>query len=311
MEVSFEPVSLANARPLWDMEDKGERYATRVELLKQHDGDDPASYLKLQCQGRGVFAVDRNSIRVDWHEGGTGPAHYFQTLGLALWLELKQVLCIHANALAYKDKAIALVAPSRMGKTTLTAALSRAGFALMTDDMLALHQEGEDYVVYPSWPVARMWPDTLDSFIGNTGQQLSRVHESFDKRIVQIADVAGGNEKGGKQRNATGGFDFCAEPKALSTIYLLNRVPGSDKQGNVAAPDKDCEIVPVTASRAAMTLIQNSMLGSCYAALGLEKQRVKVIAELLKKVKIKQINYSSGIEKVDKVCSALSGDLNG
>lgn len=291
------------AEPLWIMQDQGERYTSQVELFKGNGkGTNDTFYLKIQCQGSGIFEINSNGIKVDWQTGGTDAAHYLQTLGMALWLELKQVLCIHANALAYEDTAIALVAPSRTGKTTLTAALSHAGFALMTDDMLALHRSGHDYVIYPSWPVARMWPDTLRELLSDDGAEFNKVHENFEKRIVRIQDASA----------ATSAFKFCSEPKVLSTIYLLNRIEaGRLQNGKGNKSGNHCEIVPMTATRAAMTLIQNSMLGSCYAALGLEQERIKAVAELLKSVKVKQINYSNGIEHLDEVCSALARDVNG
>jgi hypothetical protein len=73
---------------------------------------------------------------------------------------------MHAIALAFGVKAIALKAPSRGGKSTLSASLCKHGFAVMTDDMMALHislgdMGNVDYEIYPSWPVARMWPDPL------------------------------------------------------------------------------------------------------------------------------------------------------
>jgi len=310
VELSFGPTSLNKAaKPLWTMQDRGDRYTSHVELFKELGNEDSDStfYLRIRCQGSGIFEVNSNSIRVDWQASGTDSAHYFQTLGLALWLELQQVLCIHANALAYKDTAIALVAPSRTGKTTLTAALSQAGFGLMTDDMLALHQSDEDYVVYPSWPVARMWPDTLNELFGDNTEEFGKVHENFEKRIVQIDKQHNEQKDGGTEVKSA--FKFCSEPKVLSTIYLLNRIQTDGLQNEVNKSGHHCEIVPVTAIKAAMTLIQNSMLGSCYGILGLEQQRVIAIAELLKTVTVKQINYASGIEHLHEVCAALTKDV--
>jgi hypothetical protein len=77
---------------------------------------------------------------------------------------------MHAIALAFGDKANASMALSRGGKSTLSAGLCKHGFAVMTDDMMALHislgNMGNDlgndgYKIYLSWPVARMWPDPL------------------------------------------------------------------------------------------------------------------------------------------------------
>jgi len=282
-------------KPLWSMTDAGDRYHSEVNLYKKQPPknevgfDNSSYYLNVNCQGNGLFEISKNGITIDWKDHGTGAEHYFQTLAIALNLELNNVLCIHANALAYQDKAIAVVAPSRTGKTTLTAALSQTGFALMTDDMIALHEVEQGYQIYPSWPVARMWPDALNDIQANVNEPYKKVHEKFEKRIINI-------EK-------TKGFEFCNQPKKLQVIYLLNRLPNT-QNSNVPL----CEIVPIATAQALIVLLQNSILGSCYRALNLEKSRVAALSKLLSKVTFKQINYLSGKEHLAAVSEMIKND---
>lgn len=299
-------------KPIWSMIDEGKRYHSEVNLYKapSHESGlssdsansnfgsnfssdkstDESYYLNINCQGNGSFNVSKRNITIDWQAQGTGADHYFQTLAIALNLELNKVLCIHANALAYQDKAIAIVAPSRTGKTTLTAALSQSGFALMTDDMVALHEDKQGYKIYPSWPVARMWPDALNELQLDGSEQYQKVHEKFEKRVVNLEE--------------TTGFNFCKKPKKLQVIYLLNRLP---KEENSNTPV--CEIVPIATAKAIIILLQNSILGSCYRALGLEKSRVKALSKLLEKIAFKQINYVSGKEHLSEVGKLIKNDL--
>lgn len=285
-------------KPIWSMIDQGERYHSEVTLYKattttntHSTSPNPESYyLNVNCQGNGAFKITKNNITINWQAQGTGADHYFQTLAIALNLELNNVLCIHANALAYQDKAIAIVAPSRTGKTTLTAALSQNGFALMTDDMVALHENEQHYEIYPSWPVARMWPDALNDIGLNAVGSLQKVHENFEKRIVNLQSV--------------NGLNFCDKPKKLQVIYLLNRLP--EEQSSKAAV---CEIVPIATAQAIIVLLQNSILGSCYRALNLEKSRVKSLSKLLENISFKQINYSSGKQHLTEVGKLIKSDL--
>lgn len=290
-------------KPIWSMTDTGERYHSEIHLYKEPLPKvdlEPAKntennyYLNVNCQGRGLFKITKKNITIDWQKQGTGADHYFQTLAIALNLELNKILCIHANALAYQDKAIAIVAPSRTGKTTLTAALSQNGFALMTDDMVALHKVAQGYEIYPSWPVARMWPDALNELQPNVHEpsaQYEKVHEQFEKRTVNI-------EK-------TKGFNFCNQPKKLKVIYLLNRLPKKNDSDNRVPI---VEIVPIATAQAIIVLLQNSILGSCYRALNLEKSRVKALSELLTTVTFKQINYLSGKEHLAAVSEMIKSD---
>lgn len=281
-------------KPIWSMVDKGKRYYSEINL---HKTDTNNSYtLQVNCQGKGSFNISPKAININWQAQGTGADHYFQTLAIALNLELNNVLCIHANALAYKNKAIAIVAPSRTGKTTLTAALSQQGFALMTDDMVALHKVTKGYKIYPSWPVARMWPDSLKEIALEKNEEHPKVHEKFEKRTVNLTK--------------TKAVEFCNQPKELQVIYLLNRLPSEQTEKsakNSKAPIG--EIVPIGTAQALILLLQNSILGSCYSALELEKARVKAFSNLLENIAFKQINYQSGKEHLNEIGELIKKDL--
>jgi hypothetical protein len=286
---------------IWSMTDQGERYCSEVNLFKaskvknnDKNTEDDKYYLQVNCQGNGVFHITKNNITIDWQTEGTGAEHYFQTLAIALNLELNNVLCIHANALAYKNQSIALVAPSRTGKTTLTAAMSAYGFAMMTDDMMALHQNKEnEYIIYPSWPIARLWPDSMNDLLKNnklakTDEYYQNVHKQFDKKQVNFND----------EQN----LKFCHQAKKLSTVYFLNRVT------NVKAI-ADITIEKIPPAQAIILLIQNSILGDAYHALNLEKNRIKKLSELVENISFKQVTYSSGMEHLNTVCQAIEQDI--
>ncbi|MBL4763833.1 MAG: hypothetical protein JKX67_00910 [Colwellia sp.] len=317
VQLKFADINFDHAlKPIWSLTDKRERYQSQVTLYQTDDkgvsslATDLSNacfldtyYLKINCQGNGLFKISHNEITVDWQAKGTDAAHYFQTLTAALYLELNQVLCIHANVLAYNNQAIAFVAPSRTGKTTLTAALSQQGFGLMTDDMMALHynEEKNDYTVYPSWPVARMWPDSLAELVGDSSVVCEKVHENFAKRIVTMDNSSTDNN------NENISVNFCAEPKKLKVIYLLQR-----HETIIAQSDKEafCTISDIPAAQAVIILLQNSILGSAYSALKIEGKRVVALAKLLNNIKFKLLSYSSGKKNLFNVAEKIKQDMN-
>lgn len=295
---TFDQPSIENKTANWVMEDNGERYKSTVSLyIQDQKANNPKYILKVDCQGKGLFKIDKNNIDVSWYNKGTDSAHYFQTIGMALWLEINNVLCIHANALAYKNQAIAFVAPSRTGKTTLTAELCKKEFSVMTDDMMALHQQNNEYVVYPSWPIARMWPETLEIINNKNTNELEKVHQDFAKKIINI--------------NENSGFNFCEQPKKLKTIYILNRV--EDTTNNSENNNKIstvCNITTLSSAEAVILLIQNSILGSAYKALSLEQKRFIKLTQLVKNVSIKKITYLSGKQYLNTVQEIIINDLS-
>lgn len=276
------PVS--NGELIWLKEDAGERYNSVLRLAKTPTG----FLLEIDCEGRGFFDYTPEGIGVYWEQGGTGPAHYFQTLGLSLWLELAGVLCIHANALALGDFAIGVIAPSQAGKTTLTAALLQQGMQLMTDDMLAIHKSVSGWMVYPGWPQLRMWPDSAKSFSASEFKVQARVHSRFDKRVVDVTL---------KDR-------FCEHGKPIKSLLLLEM--RHVETGN--APGK-VEIIDISPSEAVIHLLQNSILGDVYQPLNIETARLETMGVLLNQLPLKKLIYPRGMEHLSWVCEQIKQGL--
>jgi hypothetical protein len=296
LQLQCEPVAQdAMGEKIWTLNDRGERYCTELTLFRDKNN----IYLKVNCEGQGIFKFSGNQLTVDWQQPGTGSEHYFQTVGLAIWLELQNILCIHGNALEYKGQSIGLVAPSGTGKSTLSAYLCESGlcdndFSWMTDDMMALHPEnaGAGYRVYPSWPIARMWPDSVEQTLQQDHQELSKVHSGFNKRIVNLTGPLKGQ--------LTGKLAVASSSQTLSTIYVLNRV---------AQATKSCEIKAVKGSEALILLLQNSILGDAYRALGIEQSRMAALSRVIANIKIKQVTYLGGSGNLQIVRNSIVNDL--
>jgi hypothetical protein len=188
-----------------------------------------------------------------------------------------------------KGQAIGLVAPSGIGKSTLSARLCDSGLLWMTDDMMVLHPENnsEQFRIYPSWPVARMWPDALENMLNVSFEKLNKVHSGFNKRQVKL------------EGNLTAGNTS----QILSTIYVLNRDADVNLKNSV-------EIKTVKGSRALILLLQNSILGDAYRALGAEESRIATLSKLLDKVNIKEINYCNASHNLNIVRSKIIEDLD-
>jgi hypothetical protein len=75
-----------------------------------------------------------------------------QVLPFAALLHGLEVL--HASAVVHEGRAIALLGPSRAGKTSLALELCRRGASFLADDVLALERAGERLLGHPGTPVA-------------------------------------------------------------------------------------------------------------------------------------------------------------
>lgn len=273
----------------WELVDEGERYQSVISLSGQQD----RWQLAVDCEGKGTFELDQDTLSIDWQPQGTGPGHYLQTLGLSLYLELKGHLCLHANTLVKEHQAHLFLAPSRTGKSTLTALLTTLGFSLTTDDMAALYQTEADhgYKVYPSWAKVRLWPDSanlLKTQLRDRPLQQKKVHERFAKQEISFAPSSSHT------------------PTPVTAMYYLNRV---EETSGTPLTDK-VEISKITPSAALIILMQNSMLGDAYRGLGIEKQRITKLAQLLQTVPFYKISYASGLDKLPDIANQIDKFIN-
>ncbi|MCR4374125.1 MAG: hypothetical protein NUW22_04690 [Acidobacteria bacterium] len=113
---------------------------------------------------RFLIADKTRALRVE-----PGPAvpdvtvrHLLLNQVLPLVLSQRGRLVLHAAAIAVGDEVMGLVGPTGSGKSTLVAACGRLGAAVVADDSLVLHRQGQGWVAVPSYPAVRLWPDALD-----------------------------------------------------------------------------------------------------------------------------------------------------
>ena len=99
------------------------------------------------------FVVSRDGRCIDVYaepERGTESTYtYLISQIISVALVQLGIESLHASAVAIENQAIVLIGDSGYGKSTLTAALLRAGAKLITDDLLVLRKAGGSYHVAP------------------------------------------------------------------------------------------------------------------------------------------------------------------
>ena len=303
--------------PIWTLTDQGQRYSTYMALHKQQN----TIRLHIDCEGTGTFTYHPNELEINWQTAGTGFDHYLQSMGIAVWLETQGIPCLHANTLTYQNKAYLVIAPSRTGKSTLTTQLLGQDLKLMTDDMAALHpQSNGQYLVYPSWPKVRLWPDSAKSLLG---PKFAYTQASSNDKAVNVINTEITSNKHNHLANALAGTvhkpvhqkfakheldlsnssskNWGDTPAKLSGIYFLNRQQHSNTL---------CDIQKINPSQALMLLIQNSILANAYSALGLERSRVTQLANILNKIPSFSINYQSGLDCLPDVANNVKQHIH-
>jgi hypothetical protein len=205
---------------------------------------------------------------------------------LALWLEQKGIPVIHASAVVVRDCAVAFLASSTGGKSSIAAALMQYGFPLLTDDALAIEHRGRTFVGQPGYPRMRLWPDMAEHFLGYF-EELELVHPETSKRTVPIGPEGWGA--------------FCDVPQPLSCLYIPTR--REPETGGT-----EIEITPVSLRDATIELVRYSSLTRLLTALGLQSMRLNYLAQIAKRIPMRRIIYPSGLQHLPRVCERLLED---
>jgi len=143
--------------------------------------------------------------------GHESPNHVYLNQVLPLAASAQGKLVLHGSAVEIDDAAVAFVAWSGRGKSTLAASFAISGYRFLTDDGLVLDDAGGLYRVLPSHPSIRLWHDSEAALIPPGTQTAPPLEFTEKSRFL-----------------AGSGIAFCDRPRPLRRVYLL---------GDGSAPD--------------------------------------------------------------------------
>jgi len=298
VEVSYRTLDhLPAVEESWTSEAPGPGGTVRFGLFRL-----PAGFgLTVAGPGRGLFRCTSRRIEVEW--AGPGAAHYLFTYALPLWLEAEGVPVLHASAVAVGGRAVGFVGPSGVGKSVLCAELLRLGCAFVADDGLALHREGSleerrgggrdegrapgppAWRAAPGPPLLRLWPSGLEGRLGVPAAGLPRVHETLDKRRLELPEPAGAVPPDGLP---------------LAAVYALRREP---------ATEGPVEVSPARPREALVQLLEHGVAAAPAAALGLAPRRLDLLASLAEEVPVRHLRFPSAADSAARVLEAIRRDL--
>jgi len=205
---------------------------------------------------------------------------------LAYYLEWRGIRTLHASAVSGENGAVAFLASNRGGKSSLAAGLMQLGHPLLTDDVLALEQQGGMFLGRPGYPSMRFWPEEMERFAGQQDAG-EIVHPEIEKRRV-------GLEAGGLG-------DFCTAPQPVRALYIPERCElGSDCTTT--------RILPLPPGEAVVHLLRNSFVGRLVNGAGMAAQRLDFLVQLTKCVPVLRLVYPSGFENLPAVCQFVQAD---
>ena len=243
-------------------------------------------YFRIAYLDGTVIVVNARGSRVwaTWPESATveDTATYLLGPTLGFVLCLRGITCLHASAIAIADRAVALVGPSGSGKSTTAAAFARLGCPVLTDDVLALEDQGTGFKVQPAYPRVRLWPNSVDALFGSV-DALPLITPNWDKRFLDLNGPA---------------YRFQHEPLPLAGIYILDV-----RNADPLVP----RVEAVSLREGLMSLVANT-----YATNLLDKpmraKEFQVLGRLVESVPMRRVTPSADFGRISKLCDLIADD---
>jgi len=232
------------------------------------------------------FAVERQGREVwaDWPENYTleDACTYLVGPVIGFVLRLRGVACLHASAVAVGEKAIALVGLPGAGKSTTAAAFAYRGYSVIADDVVALAEDGETFLVSPGYPRVNLWPDSVCAVFGSE-EALPRITPTWDKRYVSLGE---------------NGLGFATKPLPLGAIYLLDA-----REAELAAP----VVEEVAGGDALAGLVANTYVNYLLDR-EMRAHEFDVLSRVVTGIPIRRVRPPADPSAVFDLCEAIAAD---
>jgi hypothetical protein len=245
------------------------------------------AYLQFTYYDRTKFIINQagTEIWATWPDNLTleDTATYLLGPILGFVLRRRGVVCLHASAVAIGDRSIAIVGAAGAGKSTTAAAFAKAGFPVLTDDVLPLLDQKQKFLIQPAYPRVRLWPSSVKALYGEA-DALPCLTPNWNKRYLNLAQE---------------GYQFQQQPLPLGAIYILR-----DRTTSPTAPFLE----NLLSHTGLITLISNT-----YANNLLDKKmraaEFDLLSRVVANVPLRQVTPHADLNRISQLCDLILEDF--
>lgn len=246
------------------------------------------SHFKIQYSDGTQFLLDRAGERIwaTWPDTLTleDTTIYLEGPILGFVLRLRGVVCLHSSSIVIDDHAVALVGVAGAGKSTLAATYASLGFAVLSEDVVALTDRCNSFLVQPGYPRVRLWPESFANAYGSS-DSLPLLTPTWDKRFLDLTQ---------------NGYRFQSEPVVLGAIYILG-----ERTTSTAAPF----IEAIGARQSMMELVKNTYT-NYLLDMPLRAAEFELLSRIVSRVPLRHAIPHTDPTQLRKLCDAIRNDFH-
>jgi hypothetical protein len=247
---------------------------------------DGGRFLRLEYFDGTQFWMDRQGTRVwaSWPASLTieDTATYLLGPVLGLLLRLRGVTCLHASAVSFGEYVVAFVGSEGAGKSTTAAAFAREGFAIVSDDVVALAEIDGSFYVHPAYPYLCLWPESVESIYGDA-EALPRFSGNYEKRCLSLKSQA---------------LRFEGRSLPLKAIYVLGE-RRSNLAPKIEAVSRQKSILALVANTFATNVLDSAMRAKEFVTLG----------RLIPSIKVREVFAHADAGRLPDLCRLIREDV--
>ena len=191
----------------------------------------------IRWKGLWDFLVSANGTRITARRIGAESMEsfhdYLLTQVLSFALLRQGIEPLHASVVVIAGRAVGFLGDSGDGKSSLVASFLKAGFPLVTDDMLVLQRSNGKLLAHPGLPRIKLFPKRASVLLGRRVNG-ARMNPSTSKMVIPLRSD-----------------EACRVPVPLASMYVLNSPARS-------TPGRQVTIRRLSRREALVALIQNT-----------------------------------------------------
>lgn len=273
---------LVSEKLMYVSSDTNEKGEPALQIWKVKSG----ALVRVAFEDGTQFWLDdrRENIWASWpdHLPLENTTSYLLGPVLGLMLRLRGVICLHASAVAIGGRSVAFAGSAGAGKSTTAAAFSKLGYAVLSDDIVALEERNGAFYVVAGHPQVCLWPESAKMLYGSA-EALPRFNPEWEKRRLGLGDQ---------------GTRFESRALLLQVIYLLgDRRP--DPAPSVEATAKQAVLLDLVANTYANKILDRDM----------RAREFDVLARLATAVPIRRVFPHSDPNRIRDLCQVIEADI--